>query len=116
MLITVTGFALTVMAGSWVPLEWLHVKRLGMASVFLFFGYQFIVLAMRTGEVAYVVPYRYTSLLWSVALGYLIFADVPDKWTLVGSAIVISMGLFTLYREVVRSRQVKDGILKSGLR
>ena len=105
-LVTVTGFALTVMAGTWVPLEWLHVKRLAIASVFLFFGYQFIVLAMRTGEVAYVVPFRYTSLLWSVALGYLVFAEVPDQWTLVGSTIVIAMGLFTLYREVVRSRQV----------
>ena len=105
-LVTITGFVLTVMAGSWVPLEWLHLQRLGMASVFLFFGYQFIVLAMRTGDVAYVVPYRYTSLLWSVALGYLFFAEVPDHWTLLGSAIVTAMGLFTLYREMVRSRQV----------
>jgi len=40
------------------------------------------------------------------ALGYLVFAEVPDQWTLVGSTIVIAMGLFTLYREVVRSRQV----------
>jgi len=105
-LVTVAGFLITLVAGSWVPMEWVHVQRLAMSSVFLFFGYQFVVLAMRTGEIAYVVPYRYTSLLWSVALGYLIFAEGLDQWTLVGSTIVIAMGLFTLYREVVRSRQV----------
>lgn len=106
-MVTVFGFVVTFLSGSWVALEWMHIRTLSMASVFLFFGYQFIVMAMRTGEIAYVVPYRYTSLLWSVSLGYLFFAEVPDRWTMVGSAIVISMGLFSLYREVVRSREAK---------
>jgi drug/metabolite transporter (DMT)-like permease len=61
-------------------------------------------MAMRTGEVAYVVPFRYTSLLWAIALGYLVFAEVPDAMTLIGSAIVVATGLFTLYREVVNNR------------
>ncbi len=110
-LVTVFGTLLTVLSGSWIALQWSHIGTLAMAAVFLFFGYQFIVLAMRTGEIAYVVPYRYTSLIWSVMLGYLFFADVPDKWTVLGSAIVISMGLFTLYRELVRLRQAKRGAM-----
>jgi S-adenosylmethionine uptake transporter len=60
---------------------------------------------MRTGEVAYVVPFRYTSLLWAIALGYLVFGEVPDKFTLIGSAIVIATGLFTLYREMINNRR-----------
>jgi drug/metabolite transporter (DMT)-like permease len=44
-------------------------------------------------------PFIYTQLLWMLAAGYLIFGDVPDRWTLVGAAIVIASGLYLLYRE-----------------
>jgi len=106
-LITLFGFSVLLLKGSWVQPDVHQIKVLMLASVFLFFGYQFIVLAMRIGEVSYVVPYRYTSLLWSIVLGYLFYAEVPDSFTLIGSAIVVSMGLFTLYRELVNSRRLK---------
>lgn len=103
-LVSLFGFALVLIQQSWVVPEAEQIRTLGLASVFLFFGYQFIILAMRIGEVAYVVPYRYTSLLFSIVLGYIVFAEVPDKYTILGSAIVISMGLFTLYRELVAAK------------
>ena len=62
-------------------------------------------MAMRTGEVAYVVPFRYTSLLWAIALGYLVFGEIPDTLTIVGSIVVIATGLFTLYREIINNRR-----------
>lgn len=105
--VTIFGFAMYFIQGNWIELELRHLKVLVPASVFLFFGYQFIVLAMRTGEVSYVVPYRYTSLLWAIFLGYLFFAEIPDRLTLIGSAIVVSMGLFTLYRELLNVRRRK---------
>jgi len=60
---------------------------------------------MRTGEIAYVVPYRYTSLIWAMVGGYFVFAEVPDFYTLLGAAIVVLMGLFTLYRELTAGRR-----------
>lgn len=104
LLVMIFGFSLVSVQGTWVELEPIHMQTLGLASAFLFVGYQFIIRSMRIGEVAYVVPYRYTSLLFSIALGYVFFAEVPDKYTLVGSGIVITMGLFTLYRELVRAK------------
>jgi drug/metabolite transporter (DMT)-like permease len=44
-----------------------------------------------------------------MALGYLIFGDLPDRWTLIGAAVVIASGLYLLYRERVRSAE-KRGI------
>ena len=41
-----------------------------------------------------------------LALGYILFGDWPDHWTLVGSAIVISSGLYLIYRE--RARKALD--------
>ena len=107
-LVTVFGLTTVWFSGDWVDLELAHIKKLVLASAFLFVGYHCIILAMRIGEVAYVVPYRYTSLLWSIGLGYFVFAEVPDGHTLIGSAIVIAMGLFTLYRELVRARQSRQ--------
>ena len=98
--ICVVGAAISTMQNNWQMMSSLQLGTLFIAACFLFFGYQFLVLAMRTGEIAYVVPYRYTSLIWAMAGGYLIFAEVPDKYTLIGSAIVVAMGLFTLYREL----------------
>ncbi len=99
------GLLICLYQGVWLPVSIKQFATLAVAAFFLFFGYQFIVLAMRTGEVAYVVPYRYTSLLWAVVFGYFVFNEVPDVYTLFGSAIVVATGLFTLYREIVTGRR-----------
>jgi drug/metabolite transporter (DMT)-like permease len=44
-------------------------------------------------------PFIYTQLLWMGILGYLVFNDVPDGWTLVGAAIVVGSGLYLLWWE-----------------
>ena len=103
-LVALFGAMLTTFQGSWQPITGEQGLTLTLAAGFLFFGYQFIIMAMRIGDVAYVVPFRYTSLLWAIGLGYFIFGEIPDRFTLAGSVIVVSMGLFTLYREVKLSR------------
>jgi len=103
--ICVVGAGITTAQNNWHPISLLQFGTLFCAACFLFFGYHFIVLAMRTGEIAYVVPYRYTSLIWALLGGYFFFAEVPDRYTLVGATIVVSMGLFTLYRELTAGRR-----------
>lgn len=110
-LVSVFGFAMVLVEGSWMGMSLQQLGTLSLAAAFLFVGYQFIVLSMRTGDVAYVVPYRYTSLLWSIMLGYLMFDEVPDGYTLLGSSIVIAMGLFTLYRELTQARRRRQSVL-----
>jgi len=103
--ICVVGAAITTAQNDWQPMSHTQLGLLFCAACFLFFGYHFIVMAMRTGEIAYVVPYRYTSLIWALIGGYFVFAEVPDKYTLIGATIVVSMGLFTLYRELTAGRR-----------
>lgn len=102
--ISLSGTALATAQGNWQTVNSDQLLILAFASFFLFFGYQFIVMAMRTGDVAYVVPFRYSSLLWAILLGYWVFDELPDQFTVIGSVIVISTGLFTLYREIVSRR------------
>lgn len=87
--------------------------QLAGATGFLIFGYIASVTAMRFGDIAYVAPFRYTSLLVALLLGVLVFDEWPNALALVGAGIVVGTGLFTLYRETklnVRQRMVPDRI------
>lgn len=97
--VTIGGGVLIVPFGGWTPVEAGEVGLLFAAAVLLLFGYQFIIMSMREGDISFVAPFRYTALLWAILLGFLIFGDVPDAAMIAGSMIVVGSGLYTLYRE-----------------
>lgn len=99
------AFGLASIFTDWAPLSGKAAWQLGAASVFIIGGYVFSVAAMRVGEIAIIAPFRYTSLLWALALGLVVFSDWPDGLTLIGSAIVVATGVYTFYRERRISRQ-----------
>lgn len=84
---------------TWVAVSQRDMMLLGGASFFIIGGYLFSVLVMRVGEVAVVAPFRYTGLLWALLLGLVVFGEWPDAITLIGAAIVVATGVFTLIRE-----------------
>jgi drug/metabolite transporter (DMT)-like permease len=96
------GALLVTPLGGWQPVSWTSISHLLMASVLVLVGYQSVITAMRTGDVSFIAPFRYTSLVFSGLLGFIFFAEVPDMWTLVGAAVVIASGLYTFYREAKR--------------
>ncbi len=106
-LITVVGLLLIVPMGGWTAMEPKVFGWLAAASVFLLFGYQYVIQSMREGEIGFVAPFRYTSLLWALVLGYFVFTDVPDIYMIVGATLVVLSGVYTFHRERVRSRDVQ---------
>jgi drug/metabolite transporter (DMT)-like permease len=102
--VALMGWTGTVFQGWHPPTEW-ELARVVGAGLFLIVGYLTSVMAMRHGDIGLVAPFRYTSLLWAIALGFLIFGNLPDGWTLIGAVIVIAAGLFTLWRERKLRRQ-----------
>ena len=97
--ITLTGGALIVPMGGWQPLSADGFGKLAAASVLLLVGYQAIVLAMRSGEISFIAPFRYTSLIWAIAIGFIFFGELPDLWMTVGVSVIVASGLYTFYRE-----------------
>ncbi|MFN3973154.1 MAG: DMT family transporter [Gemmobacter sp.] len=94
------GVALQMVQGTgWQPVGQGAMVRLAGSSALLVFGYLFIVKAMRAGDVAMVAPFRYTSLLWAILLGWLVFGTLPDALTWAGAALIVASGLFTFWRE-----------------
>ncbi|TNJ39770.1 DMT family transporter [Phaeobacter sp. B1627] len=84
------------------PREWgILVATGGLILI----AYLCAVMTIRVGEISAVAPLRYTGLVWALILGWLVFGEWPSALTLVGAAVVVAAGLFTLLRE----RQVAEG-------
>lgn len=84
---------------TWTSFSTTSVAQLGGATICLIFGYIFSVSAMRSGEISFVAPFRYTGLLVALVLGMAVFDEWPNFLTLIGATIVVATGLFTLWRE-----------------
>jgi drug/metabolite transporter (DMT)-like permease len=104
-----TAIAVTILSGLWsLQQEWrpasgLDLARLAAASVFLSGGYFLLTIAMRSGEMSVIAPFRYAGLLFALLLGFVVWGDVPNALAWAGIALLVGAGLYVLHGE--RSRK-----------
>ncbi len=72
-------------------------------------GQWLAVLAYRYARATVLAPLTYSQLLWSSVLGYLVFHNEPDRWTLIGAAIIACSGLYVVHLERVRVAALRSG-------
>jgi len=70
-----------------------------VCGVFGALGIVFVNAAYQRAPVAVIVPFEYTALFWAAAAGFAIWGERPDLYAWLGGAVIISSGLFILYRE-----------------
>ena len=104
----VTGlFILTIMVPFvWVAPTWhdiLFGVLIGVASTA---GQWIVVLAYRYADASVLAPFSYTQLLWVSILGFFLFGEVPDVWTVTGAAFIVASGLYIAHRERIRRAQL----------
>jgi drug/metabolite transporter (DMT)-like permease len=102
--VTTAGAVILIPLGGWTPPSGRALGLLAFAAVLLLIGYQFVIMALRTGDISAVAPFRYSALLWAMLLGYLVFGDVPDGMMVTGASIIVLSGLYAFYRERKRHR------------
>jgi len=91
---------------SWsAPTLWMLAILLA-ASVFSMIGQLCIIIAMRSGEISVVAPFRYSLMVFAILMGFLVWGHLPDAIGFLGMAIVVGAGLYTFHREQVRRRPV----------
>ncbi len=90
----------------WVAPSWHDVACGILIGVFSTAGQWIVVLAFRYADASVLAPFSYTQLLWVSILGFLIFGELPDVWTIVGAAFIVASGLYTAHRERVRRLQL----------
>jgi drug/metabolite transporter (DMT)-like permease len=114
--VALCGGVLIVPLGGWTPMSGDAFGLLAAAALLVVIGYQFIIMAMRVGDISFIAPFRYTALLWAILLGFLVFGDVPDLAMIVGAAIIVASGLYMLYRErIVNARRPVAGSTSPGM-
>jgi drug/metabolite transporter (DMT)-like permease len=64
-----------------------------------------VIRALKLASASVVVPYQYTLIVWSVVFGWLMFAELPDGYTIVGAVIIVAAGLYIFWREQVKARE-----------
>ena len=96
--VTVLGLAGALFEG-WQPVSMAEAVLILGAAANLIVGYMTVVMVMRAGDIGFIAPFRYMALFWAILLGYLGFGTLPDHWTVIGAAIVVATGIFTLWRE-----------------
>ena len=107
----VAGFAMLTLSGLIIVVVTADPVRPGLvlpdptglallagASVFGIAAYAALTQAMRSGQVAVVTPFRYTRLLFALAIGITVFGERPDAATLAGSALIVACGVVLLSR------------------
>jgi len=99
-------FAMAAPSQGWVPVDGYAAMMIAGASVMVIGGYICSIMVMRIGEISFVATFRYTSLVWALLLGWLVFGDWPEPVTLLGASIVIGSGVFMLLRERQINRRV----------
>ncbi len=109
---TATLFATTLIVtlGGFLslPQGWLmpSLEQFGLlmvSGVFVCFGQYLTIDAFRYAEAAAISPFKYVGLVWAVAIGYLVWGDVPTIYTFAGAGLIIACGLYILHRERVRA-------------
>ena len=73
-----------------------------LAGMFGSVGVMCVTHAFRLGPAAVISPFEYSALIWATLLGFLLWGELPDSFTLIGAAIVIASGLYIIYRETVK--------------
>ncbi|MEM6408067.1 MAG: DMT family transporter [Pseudomonadota bacterium] len=67
------------------------------AVILAVIGYYAVTAAMRVGDVAVVTPFRYSRIIFGLAIGVLFFAERPNALALAGVAVIVGSGLFILW-------------------
>ena len=92
----------------WVAPTWHDIAFgifIGVASTL---GQWIVVLAFRYADASVLAPFSYTQLLWVSILGFIVFGEVPDIWTVTGAAFIVGSGLYTAHRERVAVENALD--------
>lgn len=75
---------------------WLLMAAVGLLSLG---GHILAARAFQAAPAAAVTPFNYSSLVWATGVGYVVFGDLPDGWTVAGATVIVASGLYVLDRQ-----------------
>ncbi|MCA0424430.1 MAG: DMT family transporter [Proteobacteria bacterium] len=91
----------------WKPFAATPFAFSALAAVLLTAGNLLLIIGCRGVDLSLVAPFRYSGVIWAIIIGFLVFGDLPDAVALLGMAIIVASGVYTLHRERVRKKEAE---------
>ena len=85
---------------TWEERAWVFLTA-GLATL----GHLCMIKGVKIAELSALQPIKFLQLFWAALIGYLIFSEVPEIWTWIGSAIIIASSTYIAHREAVAKRK-----------
>jgi drug/metabolite transporter (DMT)-like permease len=95
----VMAAGLTTAPFGWQPLTATAAAWFVAAGVFNAGAHFMLIEALRLAEVSLIAPVRYTAIVWATLIGFVVWGEVPDRWVLIGAAVIIASGLWLVRGE-----------------
>jgi drug/metabolite transporter (DMT)-like permease len=92
------------------PLTMTSAIWLSLAGIFGGFGQIAMTFSYRYSEPSLLAPFDYTSMIWAVTFGFLIFGEVPAALVLIGASVVTAAGVFIAFREHRLGRELASRV------
>ena len=94
----------SVLTSAIVPFVWVSPGLAGWALMVLLgvvggLGHFLLIKAFSHAPASTLAPFNYSQMIWSIPIGYLVFNNLPDLFTLLGAVIIALSGIYTIYRE-----------------
>ncbi|MBS0124737.1 DMT family transporter [Aestuariicoccus sp. KMU-90] len=103
--LTATGVLSIALPFVWIAppdaRSWALIVGLSLTAAL---GEILVIRALDMAQAVVLAPLHYSLILWGTIYGFIAFGDLPDHWTIVGCAIIIASGLYTLHRERLRMK------------
>ena len=96
----------------WVALDARQIWLLVGAGLILALSQYLMIESLRFAEVALVVPFRYTTMIWATLFGFVFFGALPDAGVIGGAVLMLASGLYIMRRELARVRSPADTSVK----
>ncbi|MEX2617112.1 MAG: DMT family transporter [Alphaproteobacteria bacterium] len=98
------GFTGFLIAALFAPFFWTTPDLAGWGqmaaiSVMAATAHIFLIMALQRAQASVLQPFSYMLLVWATVVGFVFFGDLPDTYTIIGAAIIVATGLYTIYRE-----------------
>ncbi len=107
-----TTLGTTVAGGLTLPFEFRalggrEIVLLAASGTMVVFAHFLLIEAYRYAEAAATAPYKYLQLVVAAVLGFAFWNEVPDAWTVAGSALIVAGGLYIARREALHARRTR---------
>lgn len=95
-----------VLPFSWkTPDQAAHWALLGVIGMLASVGHYLLIRAYDYASATLLAPYTYSGLIWAMLLGFAVFGNFPDGWSLTGMAVIVVSGMFLASRQRLTVRR-----------